>query len=446
MKTIIIGGVAAGMTSAAKLKRLDPKHIIHVYEKGTDLSYSGCGMPYFLGDIVTDESKLIARYQSDFKKQGIDVFLSHEVTNVNPKSKQVTVLNLKTGITFVDSYDYLVIGTGTTANKTNVLGSKQAHIYVLNQLPDMRHIKPEVVSGRHVAIIGGGYIGVEVAENLIHQGLIVHIIQRGNQLLSVYDYDVAEKARVELENMGVLVHLEEKLQTYETSGDQIVVITDKQTFTVDFVIESIGVRPNTMFLQDTGLKMLKNGAILINSFCETSCPSIYAAGDCAAYYHQITKDYVYVPLGTHANKTGRIVAENIAGLKTTFPGIVGSNIIKVGHLAFAKTGLGIDQALQLNLDYDYVDVTAKHQTSYYPGATDLFMRIVYEKKTGVLKGAQLVGEKGVSDRINIMALAITKSLTASEFSQLDFAYAPPFSPVWDPLLVAANQIKASIGE
>lgn len=441
MKTIIIGGVAAGMTAAAKLKRLDPSHEIHVYEKGNDLSYSGCGMPYFLGDIVTDESKLIARYQDDFKKQGIDVLLSHEVISVEPKQKSVTVLNLKTRKTFVDTYDKLVIGTGTTAKRTHVPGSEDANLYVLNQLPDMRAIKPEVISGKVVAIIGGGYIGVEVAENLVHQGLKVHLIQRGNQLLGVYDYDVAIKAKDALEEKGVNVHLDEHLKAYRKENDKTIVVTDQSMYKVDFVIESIGVKPNTSFLKDIGLDMMKNGAILINAYCETSLPNIYAAGDCVAYEHQIIEDKVYVPLGTHANKTGRIVAENIFGLKKAFPGIIGSNIIKVGDLAFAKTGLGMDEAKKLNLDYDLVEITAKHQTSYYPGATDLYVRLVYEKKTGIIKGAQLVGKKGVSDRINIMALAITKSITATEFSELDFAYAPPFSPVWDPLLVAVNQIK-----
>jgi NADPH-dependent 2,4-dienoyl-CoA reductase/sulfur reductase-like enzyme len=441
MKIIIVGGVAAGMTAAAKLKRLDPNHEIHVYEKGNDLSYSGCGMPYFLGDIVTDESKLIARYQDDFKKQGIDVFLSHEVISVQPEQKSVTVLNLKTRKTFVDTYDKLVIGTGTTANRTHVPGSKDANLYVLNQLPDMRAIKPEIISGKVVVIIGGGYIGVEVAENLALQGLEVHIIQRGNQLLNVYDYDVATKAKDALEIKGVKIHLSEHLKAYQKRDNKTIVVTDQTIYNADFVIESIGVTPNTSFVKDIGLNMMENGAIIINEYCETSLSDIYAAGDCAAYYHQILNDYVYVPLGTHANKTGRIVAENIFGLKSAFPGIIGSNIIKVGDLAFAKTGLGFDEAKKLDLDYDFVEITAKQQTSYYPGATDLYVRLVFEKITGIIKGAQLVGEKGVADRINIMALAITKNLTAAEFSMLDFAYAPPFSPVWDPLLVAANQIK-----
>jgi len=441
MKVIIIGGVAAGMTAASKLKRLNNEAVIHVYEKGSDLSYSGCGMPYYLGDIIKDENQLVARFKKDFEKQDIQVFLKHEVIKVNPIEKTVVIKNLDTQQTIVDTYDKLLIATGTYAARTHVPGSDKANIYVLNQLKDMRMIKPEVIEGKHALIIGGGYIGIEVAENLSKMGLNVTIIQRGPHILSVYDKTLADKAQKSLTDQGVKVHVNEHLISYDQKDNQTIVVTDKNNYTVDFVIESIGVKPNTMFLKDNQFNMLKNGALIINDACETSIKDIYAAGDCASYHHLIKNEQSYVPLGTHANKTGRIVAEQIAGIDTRFKGIVGSNIIKVGKLGFAKTGLGIDEALKLGLDYDFVDITAKDMPGYYPGASYVFVRIVYDKKTGILKGAQLCGEKGVSDRINIMALAITKHLTASEFSQLDFAYAPPFSTVWDPLLVATLQIK-----
>ena len=441
MKVIIIGGVAAGMSAASKLRRLDGEAIINVYEKGDDLSYSGCGMPYFLGDVVTDEKKLIARTKQDFQTQDISVFLRHEVISVNHQEKLVTIKNIDTNEVITDSYDKLLIGTGTYANRTNTPGSEKVNVYVLNQLDDMRTLKPLTDKAKSVAVIGGGYIGIEVAENLAHKGIHVEIIELAPQLLTVYDKAIAQMAQDALEQKGVKIHLNEKLLNYDLHNNKSVVNTDKFTYEVDLIIEAIGVRPNTAFLKDTGLEMLRNGAIVINENCETNLKDIYAAGDCAAYHHLIKDEMAYVPLGTHANKTGKIVAENMVGIDSKFNGIVGSNIIKVVDLAFAKTGMGIDEAKRLNLDYDYVDVTAKNQTGYYPGAKSIFMRIVYEKSTGILKGAQLVGEKGVSDRINIMALAITKSLTAKEFSQLDFAYAPPFSPVWDPLQVATNQIK-----
>lgn len=441
MKVIIIGGVAAGMTAAAKLRRLDKDVSIHVYEKSNDISYSGCGMPYYLGDVIQDEEKLVARTKEDFKKIGIDVFLRYEVIKLLPDKKEVLIKDINNNQIITDTYDKLLIATGTYANRTHVKGSDAVDIHVLNQLDDMRYLKPEIDKAKSIAIIGGGYIGVELAENLIELKKKVHLIQMDAQLLSVYDEEIARKGEKVLTDQGINIYLSEKLESYEKDKDQIIVKTDKNTLTVDLVIESIGVKPNTKFLEETGLKMLGNGAILTNDLLETNIKDVYAAGDCVAYHHLIKNDYAYVPLGTHANKTGKIVALNMAGITTSFPGIVGSNILKIAHLGFAKTGLGIDEARKLNLDYDFVDITAKHQTSYYPGAKDLFIRLVYEKSTKIIKGAQLVGEKGVSDRINIMALAITKQMTAEEFVQLDFAYAPPFSPVWDPLLIAASQIK-----
>jgi NADPH-dependent 2,4-dienoyl-CoA reductase/sulfur reductase-like enzyme len=292
-----------------------------------------------------------------------------------------------------------------------------------------------------IAIIGGGYIGLEIAENFAHLGVKVHIIEMAKQLLVVYDRDIAKKAQETLENIGVNIYLEEGLDSYQKDKGRIQVKTNKRTIHVDMVIESIGVRPNTGFLKDSGIEMLKNGAIITNAHMQTNIKDIYAAGDCVAYDHIITGQKSFVPLGTHANKTGRIIAENIAGQPSEFKGIIGSNIIKVDDYAFAKTGVGIDEAKRLNLNYDYVDIKAKNQSGYYPGAEPIFVRLVYDKETKVIKGAQLYGKKGVSDRINIMALAILNQVTAEDFAQSDFAYAPPFSPVWDPLLIAANQIK-----
>lgn len=441
MKVLIIGGVAAGMSAAAKLRRLDKDAIIHVYEKGSDLSYSACGMPYYLGDIIKEEHKLIARYKKDFEKDNIHVFLNHEVIYVNPENNTISVVNQITNQVIVDNFDKLLIATGTTPYRTNVPGSDRIKIYELNQLIDVRILKNAIKYTKSVAIIGGGYIGVELAENLSNKGILVYLIERNNQLLDVYDFDFAKKAQQALEAIGTEIHLDEEVQSYELSESKTVVRTNKNKFIVDFVIETIGVKPNTEFLNNTGIKTLPNGAIIVNNHMETSIKNIYAAGDCVAYHHLIKDEDVFVPLGTHANKTGRVVAENIAGISSTFPGIVGSNIIKIANLTLAKTGIGLDEASKLNFNYKSVDVTTKNQSDYYPGAKDIFIRLTYEPLSGVLKGAQLIGEKGISDRINIMALAISQGLTAKEFSQLDFAYSPPFSSVWDALQIATNQIK-----
>ncbi|MGE4571931.1 MAG: FAD-dependent oxidoreductase, partial [Candidatus Izemoplasmatales bacterium] len=252
---------------------------------------------------------------------------------------------------------------------------------------------------------------------------------------------VAQKAKEILEKEKIQIYLDEALESYQKDNQKSIIKTNKRTLSVDMVIEAIGVRPNTEFLKDSGIEMLKNGAIITNEYQETSLKNVYAAGDCSSYHHQLTKEKVFVPLGTHANKTGKIIAENIVGNQVKFKGIVGSNILKIADFAFAKTGLGFDEAKRLGLNYDFVDITAKNQSGYYPVAEPIFVRMVYDPQTKIIKGCQMVGKKGVSDRINIMALAITQELTADEFSQLDLAYAPPFSPVWDPLLVASNQIK-----
>jgi NADPH-dependent 2,4-dienoyl-CoA reductase/sulfur reductase-like enzyme len=441
LRTIIIGGVAAGMSTASKLRRLDKDADIIVFEKGRDLSYSGCGMPYYLGDIIKDEDSLVAKTYEDFKKENIDVRLYSEVISVNPKDKTVLVKDLKTNQETTYPYDKLLVATGTYPIRTNVEGSSEVDVLVLNQLEDMRVLKPYIKKGNEAVIIGAGYIGIELAENLVHQGMTVRIIELQDQVLSVYDKDIANKAYDILVKAGVLVHTGEKLVRYEKKGNKALVYTDKDVYETDIVVESVGVRPATQFLKDTGIDMLKNGAIITDDYCETNIKDIYAAGDCAAYKHLLKDELAYVPLGTHANKAGRVVANNIAGIPTTFNGIVGSNIIKVFDYAFAKTGIGIDEARKLNLDYDYVDITSNHKSGYYPGVEKIFVRVVFEKGTGILKGASLVGKSEIAPRINIMALAITKNLTADEFSQLDFAYAPPFSALWDPLQVATNQIK-----
>ena len=439
MKVIVIGGVAAGMSAAAKLKRLSKDTTIVVYEKGSDLSYGACGMPYYLSDIIKDEQSLIARTQEAFIADGIDVFINHEVIEVKPEDKKIVVKHKNQ--TFEDTYDKLIIATGAHAIRLPVDGSELSGIHVLNSLEDAKQLKKALQNAQNIAVIGAGFIGVEVAENLVHMHKNIYMIERLDQVLNIYDKSMSMHAQKALEDAGVHLKLSENLKSYEGNTHVQKVVTDKNTYAVDLVIEAIGVRPNTKFLENTGIKRLKNGAIIVNDKMETSIKDIYAAGDCVAYHDNLKNTHVYVPLGTHANKTGRVIASNIAGIPEKFQGIIGSNVVKVMDLTVAKTGLTMKEVEDLKLGYKCVDVTAKNQAGYYPGAEKIYMRIVYDPKTYILKGAQLIGKKGVSSRINIMALAISKEITAKDFSQLDLAYAPPFSPVWDPLQIATNQIK-----
>ena len=439
MKIIVIGGVAAGMSMASKLKRLKPDFEIEVYEKGHDLSYGACGMPYYLSDIIPDEKSLVARTKDQFEAAGIHVFTGHEVTRVDPDTKTIEGINPQP---FKASYDRLVIATGASAIHIPVENHHLKGIYPLNALQDAVELKKALKTADTVAVIGGGFIGMEVAENLVHMGKTVHMIERLDQVLPTYDASYAKKAEEALSNAGVQMHLEAELIGYQGHEHVTHVVTKKATLKVDLVIEAVGVRPNTAFLKDVGFNMLPNGAIIVSDEGETNIKDIYAAGDCVAYSHLLTHEPAFVPLGTHANKMGRVIAEQLAGNnKARFHGIIGSSILKVMDLTVAKTGLTMKDSDRLGLDLAFVDVQAKNQAGYYPGAEWMDIRLTYDKATRVVKGAQIIGKKGVSDRINIMASIIAQGLTGEALEMMDLAYSPPFQPVWDPLQIAAQQIK-----
>ena len=442
MKTLIIGGVAAGMSCASKLKRLDPNRDIIVYEKGHDLSYGACGMPYYLSDIIDDDKKLVARTKDQFEEKGIPVKTGHEVTQLDPQAKTIQGIT-EDGESFSDTYDQVLIATGASSVHIPVDNHDLKGIYPLNSLQNAITLKKELQSAKTIAIIGAGFIGMEVAENLIEMGKTVHMIEMADQVLAPYDKMYANMAEEALKEAGVHIHTQEGLKGYRGTSHVKTVITDKSEYDVDLVIEAVGVRPNTAFLKDVGLDMLKNGAIIVNEYGETNLEDVYAAGDCVAYPHLLLNEPFFVPLGTHANKLGRVIAERLAGdKKAHFKGVLGSNILKVMDLTVCKTGLTMkDNDRYDQLDLDYVDVKAKDHAGYYPGAELMNIRLTFDKASKVIKGAQIVGKKGVANRINILATIIDQGLKADEVSMLDLAYSPPFQPVWDPIQVAANQIK-----
>lgn len=440
MKIVVIGGVAAGMSMASKLKRLKPEYQIEVYEKGQDLSYGACGMPYYLSDVIKDEKSLVARTQDQFEASGIKVFTGHEVTKLHPIEK--TIEGTFENNSFKAAYDKLVIATGASAIHIPVSNHHLKGIYPLNALQDAIQLKKALEKAKKVAIIGAGFIGMEVAENMVHLDKEVHIIERLDQVLPTYDKAYAKLAEDALSNAGVKIHLKESLEGYTGESHVTGVITDHQTIDVDLVIEAVGVRPNTAFLKEAGFQMLPNGAIIINAKGETNLKDIYAAGDCVAYPHKLLPEPVFVPLGTHANKMGRVIAEQLAGnSEAYFHGVIGSSILKVMDLTVSKTGLTMKDSERLNLGLNYVDVKAKNQAGYYPGAELMDIRLTYDPQTFIVKGAQIIGKKGVSDRINIMASIISQGLTKDALENMDLAYSPPFQPVWDPLQIAAQQIK-----
>ncbi len=444
MKVIVIGGVAAGMSAASKLKRLMPESEIVVYEKGEDLSYGACGMPYYISDVIGEESKLVARTKAQFEEKGIRVRVNTEATGVDTEKRAVTLKERPSGETYEDVYDKLIIASGAGAIRLPVEGRESKRIHVVNTLEDSRNLKkalnkPDV---KDVAVIGGGFIGIEMVESIREMGLNAHLVELENQVLPGYDKDMMEHVRKSLEDHAVSLHLEEEVTAYEEKDGRIIVHTKTTSFGVDLVIEAIGVRPNTGFLKNTPVERIKNGAILVNDRNETSVRDIYAAGDCATVYHRLKSSYeAYIPLGTHANKAGRVIAEQISGSDKRFEGVIGSSVLKAFELTVAKTGLTEKECKALGIDYGSISVKAANQAGYYPGAKPVFIKLTYDTHTCNLLGAQMVGEKGVGSRINIFATAIWNRMSAEAVSDMDLAYAPPFSPVWDTVQIATNQIK-----
>ncbi len=444
MRVVIIGGVAAGMSAASKLKRLNKDAEIIVFERGKDVSYGACGMPYYISDVIKDEDALIARRAEAFQERGIDVRLEHRVINVDPKAKQVKVEHTTSSHTFEQPYDTLIIATGASAIRLPVEGKALQGIHTLNSLEDARQLKPLTMDAniKHVTVVGAGFIGLEVVESFLEQGKTVTLIERESHILPAYDAEVLEPVETMLKDKGVALLLSQSVKAYQGDGRVNTVITGKREVNTDLVVEAIGVRPNTAFLDNTELNRLDNGALIVDEHFKTNLEDIYAAGDCATVPHALLEHQpVYVPLGTHANKGGRIIAENINGNPEAFPGVIGSNQLKCVDYEIAKTGLSETEAKHHNIEVETTFIKAKNQAGYYPGAQPLYVKLIVNKANCHIIGAQLVGKKDAALRINTIAVAIQQHMTAKAFSQLDLAYAPPFSPVYDPLLIAAQQIK-----
>lgn len=443
MKVIIIGGDAAGMSAASKLKRLKKDSDIVVYEKGGYLSYAACGLPYYAaGDSMQKES-LIQRSKSDFEADGIRPMLFHEVLRIMPDGKRVLVRNLRTGETFEDLYDKLMIATGAHAVIPSVPGIGLSGVHTLHTIDDAAALKETLARDgtRDITIIGGGYIGVEAAEALAGAGFRVRMIQRPDTLIKSFDPDMAAFARQELERLGVTIKFKENLASVSGTDRVEKVTTDRDSYVTDAVLLATGIHPSTEFLQDSGIALAQNGAVVVDREMRTNLPDIYAAGDCAQIYHLLKEKNVYIALATTANKCGRIVGENLAGGRTRFVGTLGSAAIKVGGLEMARTGLSENDAKEMGLDYRTVTVKAANHPGYYPGSSPIWFKLIYENGTGRILGAQGAGRQGVVLRTDVFAAAIAGGMTTHALGMLDLCYAPPFSAPWDAVHIAANAAK-----
>lgn len=447
MKIIIVGGVAAGMSAAAKAERLNKEAEIVVYEKTEIVSWGACGLPYYVGDFYQDPNNMIARPVEKFIEAGMNIKIRHEVIGVDTEKKEITVKNLTTGEIFKDTYDKLMISTGAHAIMPPIKNLTAEGVHTLKDYTDGITLKEEMMKeeNQEIIIVGAGYIGIEVVEAAKHLGKRnVRLIQLGDRvLMESFDKEITDVMEAEIRNHeGVHLHLEETvLEVIEKDGKAVGVKTNKGEYKADLIVIATGVRPNTAFLKDTGIEMLPNGALIIDKYGKTSIDSIYSAGDCATVYHLVRKENVFIPLATTANKIGRVVGENLAGVPTEFKGTLGSAAVKVMDLEAGRTGVTEREAANMGINYKTVFVKDKNQTNYYPGQEDIYIKLIYNKDTRVLLGAQVAGKKGAVLRVDALAAAIYSEMTVEEIGMMDFCYAPPFARTWDVMNVAGNVAK-----
>ncbi|MFA9560660.1 CoA-disulfide reductase [Evansella sp. AB-rgal1] len=441
MKVVIIGGDAAGMSAAMQIVRNNKEANITVFEKGKTYSYAQCGLPYYLGGLIPETDMLIARTIDTFRNEyGIDARTEHEVTFLDPKLQVVSGIDKATGKEFHQTYDKLLIATGASPIIPPVDGKDLDGIHVLKTIPDAERIAEDMKEDAlNITIIGGGYIGLEVAENLVQKGKKVRIIDMAKRLGNVYDEEVSELIHEEAAKQGIEHVLEETVQRFEGKDRVEHVVTDKDTYRADVVNVAVGVKPNTSFAKEAGVNLHPSGAIIVNPYMETNVENVYAAGDCATQFNRIKELDDYIPLGTHANKQGRVAGSNIAGVTKTFQGVVGSSIMKFFDLTIGRTGLSEEEATRLRIPYEPLEFTGRSHAGYYPNSDKLFMKLLRHKETDRLLGVQAVGKTGVDKRIDVAATALYHRMTIADIENLDLSYAPPFNGVWDPLQQAARR-------
>ena len=443
MKVIIIGAVAAGMSAAAKLKRIKPDYDIVVYEKTDIVSFGACGLPYFVGGFFDDSNMMIARSKDKFIESGIDLKTNHEVLSVNTNNKTIKINNLENNNIFEDSYDKLMIATGARSIMPNI-NKSYSNLTTLKDMNDGLKLK-ELINkdeNKNIVIVGSGFIGIETVEAAKKLNKNIHLIGRSNRILSkVFDKEITDLLEDELRKHNIHLHLEESITEYIGENRIEKIITNKGEICADLVVMAIGVKPNTEFLKNTNINMLPNGAIIVDEHGRTSIEDIYAAGDCATIKNLITDEDIYAPLATGANKLGRVVGENLGGINSTFPGSLASSCIKVLDMEAAATGLTEEKAKALNINYKTTFISNFNQTHYYPGREKIYVKLVYNADTKVLLGGQIAGYKDAVQRANVLATAISAKMTTEQLGLLDLCYAPPFATTWDVLNIAGNVSK-----
>ena len=445
MKVVIVGGVAGGATAAARIRRLNEQAEIVVFERSGYISYANCGLPYYIGDVITDpEALTLQTPESFFSRFRVAMKVRHEVTAIHPDRKSVSVRNLETGEVFEECYDKLLLSPGAKPTQPRLPGVGLNKLFTLRTVEDTFRMK-EFIRTNHpksAVLAGGGFIGLELAENLRELGMEVTIVQRPKQLMNPFDPDMAAFIHNEMRKHGVKLALGHTVEGFEErDGGVDVLLKDETPLHADMVVLAIGVTPDTGLAKEAGLELGIKGSILVNDRMETSVSDIYAVGDAVQVKHFVTGQDAHVSLAGPANKQGRIAADNICGGDSHYTGSQGSSVIKVFDMTAASTGVNETNAKKAGLDVDKVILSPMSHAGYYPGGKVMTMKVVFEKQTYRLLGAQIVGYEGVDKRIDVLATAIHAGMKATQLKDLDLAYAPPYSSAKDPVNMAGFMIE-----
>ncbi|MBQ7785199.1 MAG: FAD-dependent oxidoreductase [Clostridia bacterium] len=444
MKVVIVGGVAGGATAAARIRRLDEQAEIVVFERSGYMSYANCGLPYYIGDVITDPQELMLQTpESFFRRFHVQVKLRHEVTDIHPQRKTVLVRNLDTGELFEEPYDKLLLSPGAKPVQPDLPGLGIETLFTLRTVEDTLKIRTFIDKRcpKSVVLAGGGFIGLELAENLRELGMDVTIVQRPKQLMNPFDADMAALIHAQMRRHGVKLKLGCTVKGFEKRDDGVdVLLEGEPPLHADMAVLAIGVAPDTAFAANAGLKLGAKGSIVVSDRMETSVPDIYAVGDAVQVMHRVTGNNALIALAGPANKQGRIAADNICGGDSRYGGSQGSSVIKIFDMTAAVTGIHETAAKKAGLDVDKVILSPMSHAGYYPDGKMMTMKVIFEKQTYRLLGAQIVGYDGVDKRIDVLAAAIHAGLRATELKELDLAYAPPYSSAKDPVNMAGFMI------
>ncbi len=447
MKTIIIGGVAGGASAAARLRRLDETAEIIVLERGEYVSFANCGLPYYIGGVITNQNNLTLQTPESFwARFHIDVRVNSEAVKINSETKTVTVQNLKSGESYEESYDNLILSPGAEPIKPNIAGIDNDFVFTLRNIPDTLKIKEYIKSAmpKTAVVVGGGYIGVEMAENLKEAGLEVSIIELADHLIAPLDFDMAADVHRYIKSKGINLYLNNGVKAINGHT----VMLQNSEINADMVIMSVGVRPETTLAKECGINTNHRGSIIVDQNMRTNIPHIYAVGDAVEVQDFITKSPAFIPLAGPANKQGRIAADNIAGISSEYDSTQGSAVLKLFDMTVATTGINEKSAKVAGIDYDKTYIYSGSHASYYPGASNMSIKALWDKQTLKILGAQIVGYDGVDKRMDVLATAIRFGAKITDLAELELCYAPPFGSAKDPVnmlgFVAENVITEKV--